>query len=65
MKSHPANPASVYRVHSEREAREDYKLHVRGIAQAFIDEMLGRRSLWARALDETGLPRNYFTERKP
>ena len=60
MNRHPALPASVYRVHSGREAEEDYQRAVPGIARAFMAELIGVTPLWIRALGPVGLPRNYF-----
>lgn len=62
MRYHPTNPASVYRVHSPREADEDFKRHIPGIARAFIADMIGGPPRWIRALTSSArLPRNYFT----
>ena len=66
MRRHPKNPASVYRVHSPREAEEDYERHVPGIARAFIAELTGAVPLWIRAMTSSEhLPRNYFTTAPP
>lgn len=61
MSRHPALPASVYRVHSRREAAEAYRRAIPGIARAFLAELTGATPLWIRALGPVGLPRNYFT----